>query len=264
MKGMDIMVNANMKVNVSDELLMVENLVVRVEDKEIIHGLDIRVGRGETHIIMGKNGSGKSSLLNAMVKNPKYSITDGDIRICGESILEKSVAQVAQMGLFLSFQNAPAIAGLSISTLLKNSVNSVRRVNGKNPLSAPEYFRLAKEYCDILEIPQEWLKRGVNVGFSGGEKKRISMLEMLFLEPKIALLDEPDSGVDTDSVEVIARAVKYQKEKGTSFVIVSHYPKLIDLCQPEFVHIMQDGKIIENGGIELANRVMSEGFKIEG
>ena len=253
----------NDMVNLSDELLVVENLCVQVDDKEIIHGLDLCVGRGETHIIMGKNGSGKSSFLNAMVKNPKYSITNGDIRLGGETILEKTVAQVAQMGLFLSFQNAPAIAGLSISTLLKNSVNSIRRARGEQVLSAPEYFRLAKEYCKMLEIPQEWLKRGVNVGFSGGEKKRISMLEMLFLEPKVALLDEPDSGVDTDSVEIIARAVAYQKSKGTAFVIVSHYPKLIDLCKPEFVHIMRDGRIVEDGGMELANRILTEGFGTE-
>ena len=246
--------------NLSNELMVVENVSVSVEDKQVVSGLNLRIGCGETHVIMGKNGSGKSSFLNALVKNPKYSIVDGDVRVNGNTILDKSVAEVAQMGVFLSFQSAPAIAGLSISTLLKNSVNSIRRARNEKVLSAPEYFRLAKEYCDLLEIPQDWLKRAVNVGFSGGEKKRVSMLEMLFLEPKIALLDEPDSGVDMDSVNVIAKAVAYQKAKGTSFLIVSHYPKLISLSQPEFVHIMRDGRIVEEGGMELANRVLDSGF----
>ncbi len=241
-------------------MLEIKNLKVSVDEKQILNGVNLSVGPSETHILMGKNGSGKSSLLSTIVKNPKYKIDGGDICFCGESIAEKSVCDVARAGIFLSFQNAPAISGLSISMLLKNSVNSVRKARGEQVLTAPEYFKLAQEYCNLLEIPNDWLKRQVNLGFSGGEKKKISMLEMLFLKPKLALLDEPDSGVDVDAVNIIAKAIDYLKPFGTSFLIVSHYEKLISLSKPNFVHIMQDGKIVESGDVTLAQKILKNGF----
>ncbi|MBR1544637.1 MAG: Fe-S cluster assembly ATPase SufC [Alphaproteobacteria bacterium] len=241
-------------------MLDIKNLKVNVDEKQILNGVDLHIGSGETHILMGKNGSGKSSLLNTVVKNPKYKISGGDILFLGESILEKSVSDVAKSGIFLSFQNPPAISGLSVSTLLKNSVNSVRAARGEKPLTAPEYFKLADEYCKVLEIPKDWLKRQVNVGFSGGEKKKLSMLEMLFLQPKLALLDEPDSGVDVDAVNIIAKAIDYLRPLGVSFLIVSHYEKLISLSKPNFVHVMQDGKIVKTGDIILAEKIIKQGF----
>ncbi len=241
-------------------MLKVQNLKVIVEEKQVIDDLNLDIGPNETHIIMGKNGSGKSSFLNTIVKNPKYKIIGGSIFFNNLDLKDKSVYEIAQSGIFLSFQNAPAISGLSISMLLKHSVNSIRVARGEKPLTAPEYFKLVDEYCSVLDIPKDWLKRQVNVGFSGGEKKRLSMLEMLFLNPKLALLDEPDSGVDTDSVNIIAKAIDYQKVKGTSFIIVSHYPKLISLSKPNFVHIMECGKIVKTGDILLAEEIDKQGF----
>ena len=241
-------------------MLDVKNLKVNVGDKQILNGVNLNIGVGETHILMGKNGSGKSSFLNAIVKNPKYKIVDGNILFLGENLADKSVSDVARMGVFLSFQNPPAISGLSVSTLLKNSVNSVRGTRGEKVLSAPEYFKSLDEYCKLLEIPNEWMKRPVNLGFSGGEKKKLSMLEMLFLKPKLALLDEPDSGVDVDAVNIIIRAIDYLKQFNVSFLIVSHYEKLISLSKPDYVHIMKDGEIVKNGDETLAKKIIKQGF----
>ncbi|MGN0929724.1 MAG: Fe-S cluster assembly ATPase SufC [Alphaproteobacteria bacterium] len=239
----------------------IKNLKVNVDEKEILKGVNLSVDKGQTHIIMGVNGSGKSTLLNTIVKNPKYKIIDGNILFEGKDLADLSISEVASKGIFLSFQNPPSISGLSVSTLLKYSVNSVRRANGNTPLTAPEFFKLTDKYCQLLSIPNAWLKREVNIGFSGGEKKRLSMLEMLFLQPKLALLDEPDSGVDVDSVNIIIKAIEYLKEKGTSFMVVSHYPQLISNINPDFVHIMKNGVIIKSGDCSLAECVLKEGFE---
>ena len=239
----------------------IKNLKVNVDDKEILKGVNLCVEKGQIHIIMGVNGSGKSSLLNTIIKNPKYKVIGGSIVFDGADLSGLSISEVADKGIFLSFQNPPAISGLSVSTLLKYSVNSVRRANGQDPLSAPEFFKLSDKYCQMLSIPNAWLKREVNVGFSGGEKKRLSMLEMLFLKPKLALLDEPDSGVDVDSVNIILKAISYLREEGTSFIIVSHYQQLISNVTPDFVHIMKSGVIVKSGDCKLAECVLKDGFE---
>ncbi len=227
-------------------MLTIKDLKVGVDGREILRGVNLEIGDGETHLLMGRNGNGKSTLLNTIVKYPKYEVLGGEILFDGESLSEMSVSQIARKGIFLSFQNAPAISGLSVSTLLKNSVNSIREARGEKPLTAPEYFKLAGEYCKLLEIPSDWLKRQVNVGFSGGEKKRLSMLEMSFLQPKLALLDEPDSGVDFVGVGIIARAIKALQEKGTSFLIVSHSRDIEDIVHFDKAHFIKDG-VIEEG-----------------
>ncbi len=240
----------------------IKNLVVNVEDKQILKGVNLTVNKNTIHIIMGKNGCGKSSLLNSIVKNPVYKIQKGDIFFENKSVKKLAVYEIAQKGIFLSFQNAPAISGLSVSSLLKNAVNSIKQANGEKPITAPEYMKLVKTYSELLEIPTSWLSREVNKGFSGGEKKRLSMLEMLFLSPKLALLDEPDSGVDTESINIIIKAINYLRQKGTAFVIVSHYEKLIRNLNPDFIHIMSDGKIVKTGDISLLNIIEKEGFNI--
>ena len=240
----------------------IKNLIVNVDDKQILKGVDLKVEKNTTHIIMGKNGCGKSSLLNSIVKNPVYEITGGDIFFEKKSITKLAVYEIAQRGIFLSFQNSPAISGLSISSLLKNAVSSIKEAKGEKPLTAPEFLKLAKTYCELLEIPTAWLSREVNKGFSGGEKKRLSMLEMLFISPKLALLDEPDSGVDTESINIIIKAINYLCERGTSFIIVSHYEKLIRNINPDFIHVMNDGKIVKTGHIELLDLIEKEGFNL--
>ena len=242
-------------------MLEIKNLRVAADGKEILKGLDLKIAGGETHVIMGRNGSGKSTLLSAIAKNPKYQVTGGRIAFAGRDLKDMGAAEVAGAGIFLSFQNAPAIAGLSVSTLLKHAANSVRRARDEAPLSAPEFFRLADEYCKLLEIPQAWLKREVNAGFSGGEKKRLSMLEMLFLKPRLAMLDEPDSGVDVDAMNIIARAIDSAKGWGAAVLIVSHYARLIKLVSPQFVHVMHGGAITKSGGPDLAQAIEKEGFK---
>jgi Fe-S cluster assembly ATP-binding protein len=241
-------------------MLEIKNLRVSAEGKEILRGVDLRIGAGETHVIMGRNGSGKSTLLGAIAKNPKYSIAGGSIVFCGKDLAGMDAAGVAGAGIFLSFQNAPAIPGLSVSTLLKHAANAVRRARGEEALSAPEFFRLADEHCKFLGIPGGWLKREVNAGFSGGEKKRLSMLEMLFLRPKLAMLDEPDSGVDVDAIDIIGRAIGRAKDWGSAVLVVSHYARLINLAEPQSVHVMRDGRIAESGGPDLAAAIDREGF----
>lgn len=241
-------------------MLIIKDLFVDVDNTSVLNGVNLQVNDSETHVIMGVNGSGKSSLLNTIVKNPRYSIKKGQIFFDDVDLAPLSIDEVAKKRIFISFQNPPFVPGLSISNLLKYSVNSIRRANGINPLTAPEFFKSLKEFCSFLDIPYDWVKRDVNLGFSGGEKKRISMLEMLFLEPKLALLDEPDSGVDVDSVNIIIKAIDFLKKKGTAFIIVSHYHQLISSIDVDFVHILKSGHIVKSGDKSLAFDILNQGF----
>ncbi|MDR1009484.1 MAG: Fe-S cluster assembly ATPase SufC [Rickettsiales bacterium] len=237
-------------------MLDIENLHVSVDGKEILKGVDLHISPSETCVIMGRNGSGKSTLANAILKNPRYEITKGSLRFAGRDMTNEPTAAIAAAGVFFAQQHAPAIEGLPVSTLLKNAVNSTR----ETPMPAPEFFKRAKEYCAMLKIPDAWLARDMNVGFSGGEKKRLACLEMLFLEPKLCILDEPDSGVDISSMDMIIEAIKHRQSTGSSFIVISHYARLIDAVKPDKVHLMSEGKIVKSGTHALAKLIEKEGF----
>jgi len=217
---------------------------------EILRGVDLRVGAGETHVIMGRNGSGKSTLLNSIMRAPTLPAATGEAILEGANLALTSTDEIARAGVFLGLQHPPAIPGVSVATLIKHATK----------MTASEYLRKSAEACDFLGIPREWLKREVGVGFSGGEKKRLMMLEMLMISPRIALLDEPDSGVDVEAIDVILAAVKRMREAGTSFLVVSHYARLIEGLFPDRVHVMQDGKIVRSGSIEIAREIERSGF----
>jgi Fe-S cluster assembly ATP-binding protein len=227
-------------------MLEIKNLSVG----NILRGVSLSVKPGETHVIMGRNGSGKSTLLNSIMKNPAYEITGGRVLIDGEDISGLATHEIARKGVFLGLQNPPAIPGVSAANLIKHATK----------MTAGEYLKKSAEACDFLGVPREWLAREVNAGFSGGEKKRMAMLEMLMLNPRLALLDEPDSGVDVEAIDAIGRAIGRLKSAGAAFVIVSHYARLIEGLAPDFVHMMQDGKIIRSGGMDIAREVEENGF----
>ena len=240
-------------------LLTIKNLIAHAEDKKILNGVDLQIPAGETHILMGRNGSGKSTLLGAIMRSPRLSV-NGKVEFDGRDISTLPTEQIASAGIFLGPQTTPSIEGLSYSTLLKHSANALALARGEKELLAPEFFRLARENCALLGIPEGWLARHVGEGFSGGEKKRLQMLLMLFFKPRLAMLDEPDSGVDVEAIEVIAKAVKHLAALGTSFLIVSHYDRLIKAIAPHKVHVMQDGLITRTGGPELAAEIDTKGF----
>jgi len=243
-------------------MLEIKNISVNVADNgvEILHNINLNIKDSEIHFLLGKNGSGKSSLAMSLVGNEKYKISSGSVLINGEDLLKMSIEERVHKGLFLSYQNPISIDGLSFSVFLKYAVNSVRRGRGLNPLNAYNFFKLLEKYCDMLSIPNDWIKRDVNVGFSGGEKKKMEMLQMLLLEPKYAILDEPDSGVDVDAIKSVISAVNFCKTNlQTSFIIISHYDKLLTL-NPDSVHILSNGCIIKTGGVEIAKQIQENGF----
>ncbi len=244
-------------------MLEIKNLFVNVTDDntEILHDINLNINSSEIHFLLGKNGSGKSSLAMSLVGSDKYKISSGSILLDEKNLLDMTVDERVHNGLFLSYQNPIAIDGLSFSVFLKYAVNSVRNGRGLTPLNAYKFFQLVEKYSDLLSIPSDWLKRDLNVGFSGGEKKKMEMLQLLLLEPKYAILDEPDSGVDVDAVKSIISAVNFCKaEFKTSFLIISHYDKLLNL-DLDYVHVLSNGKMIKTGGVEIARQVQESGFE---
>jgi Fe-S cluster assembly ATP-binding protein len=245
-------------------MLEIKNLFVNLfeNNSEIIHDFSFDVSSREMHFLIGMNGSGKSSVSLALVGSEKYKISSGKVLVNGKNLLKMSIDERVHNGLFLSYQNPIAIDGLSYSVFLKHSVNSVRVARGLKAFNAPDFFAYVERYCKILSIPNDWLKRNLNVGFSGGEKKKMEMLQMMLLEPKFAILDEPDSGVDIDAINSIIAAVKFCRDEfETAFVIITHYEKLLDKLGADFVHILSDGSIVKTGRIELAKHIQKSGFE---
>ena len=240
--------------------LSVKNLHVSVDGKEILRGIDLEVGEGEVHAVMGPNGSGKSTLSYVLSGREGYDVTDGEVLFQGENLLEMEPHERAAAGVYLAFQYPVEIPGVSNLTFLKTAVNSVRARRGQEELDAIKFLKYAREKGEILEMKDELLKRSVNVGFSGGEKKRNEIFQMAMLEPSLAILDETDSGLDIDALRVVAEGVNKLRTPDRSMIVITHYQRLLDHIVPDFVHVLAKGKFVANGGKELALELEKEGY----
>jgi Fe-S cluster assembly ATP-binding protein len=243
-------------------MLKINNLNVQLEEekKKILTGVDLEIGAGEVHAIMGPNGSGKSTLSYVLSGKNGYEITEGSATFEGTEILDLSPNERASLGIFLAFQYPVEIPGVGNMTFLRTALNSQRKSRGIEELSAAEFLRIVREKAKTLKIDAEMLKRSVNVGFSGGEKKRNEILQMAVLEPKMCILDETDSGLDVDAMKLVAEGVNALRSKNRSFLVITHYQRLLDHIVPDVVHIMADGKIIKSGGADLALEVENNGY----
>ncbi|MEP1744134.1 MAG: Fe-S cluster assembly ATPase SufC [Kangiellaceae bacterium] len=241
-------------------MLSINNLQAKVEDKDILKGLSLEVKPGEIHAIMGPNGSGKSTLGYVLSGREGYEVTGGTATLNGEEILDLDADERAKKGLFLAFQYPVEIPGVSNMEFLKASVDAVRDYQGKEALDTVSFMKLAREKCQAVNLDPNFLKRGVNEGFSGGEKKRNEIMQMMLLEPSLCILDETDSGLDIDALQVVANGVNACRDEKRSFIIVTHYQRLLDFIVPDKVHVLSDGKIIKSGGKELALELEEKGY----
>ena len=241
-------------------MLEIKNLHASVEDKEILKGVDLEIGPGEIHAVMGPNGAGKSTLAAVLTGRPGYTVTGGSVTFCGKDLLAMAPEERAWAGLFLSFQYPIEIPGVTITAFMKAAVNAKRRANGLEELKAGEFLKLQKEKMAFLKMKPEFAKREVNVGFSGGEKKRNEIFQMAMLDPSLSILDETDSGLDVDALKIVADGVNALRSPQKSAIIVTHYHKLLEYVQPDFVHVLKDGRIVKTGGRELIDAIESEGF----
>jgi Fe-S cluster assembly ATP-binding protein len=243
-------------------MLDIKNLHVKLEeeDKRILKGVDLRVKAGEVHAIMGPNGSGKSTLSYVLAGKGGYEVTEGSASLMGADLLEMEPEDRAAAGLFLAFQYPVEIPGVGNMTFLRTAVNAQRKARGEDELNAADFLRLVREKAKALNIDAEMLKRPVNVGFSGGEKKRNEILQMAMLEPKMCILDETDSGLDVDAMKLVAEGVNALRGPDRAFLVITHYQRLLDHIKPDVVHIMADGRIVQSGGPELALEVEHNGY----
>lgn len=241
-------------------MLKIKNLHANVEGKEILKGINLEVNRGEVHAIMGPNGSGKSTLANVLSGNENYEVTSGEVLFDGENLLDLSIEDRAREGLFLAFQYPIEIAGISNATFLKTALNEKRKYYNQTELSAKEFFDEIDKKSKILNMDKTLLQRAVNQGFSGGEKKRNEIFQMLMLNPKLALLDETDSGLDIDALRIVSQGVNTFRSKDNAVILVTHYQRLLDYIVPDFVHVLYKGKIIKSGTKELALELEEKGY----
>ena len=244
----------------NDILLKIEGLRARVEDKEILKGVDLTVRRGETHVVMGPNGAGKSTLSSVLAGKPQYTVTDGAVTFMGRDLLKMSPEERSWAGIFLSFQYPVEIPGVSITNFMKTAVNSRRKALGEDPLTAAAFLKLMKEKMALVQMKQEFAKREVNVGFSGGEKKRNEIFQMAMLEPVLSILDETDSGLDVDALRIVAEGVNTLKTPEKATIVITHYQRLLDYIVPDIVHVLKDGKIVRTAGRELVSQIEEYGY----
>lgn len=246
-------------------MLSIENLCVSVGDKPILKGIDIQINSGEVHAIMGPNGSGKSTLSHVLSGKSGYTITKGSVRYAGQDLLQMAPEIRAREGVFLAFQYPIEIPGVSNIYLLKAALNSIRKHQGLEELDAMDFLTLVKDKIKLLQMEENFLYRAVNDGFSGGEKKRNEILQASVLEPKLCVLDETDSGLDIDALKVVAEGINSLRSAERSFLIITHYQRLLDYVKPDFVHVLADGQIIKSAGPELALELEANGYQwIEG
>lgn len=241
-------------------MLQIKDVYASVEEKDILKGISLSVNAGEVHAIMGPNGAGKSTLASIIAGKEEFELTKGHITIDGEDITELDAEERAHKGVFLSFQYPVEIPGVSVTNFIKTAINENRKAKGLKDMPASEMLKKIKEKADLLEIDRKFLSRSLNVGFSGGEKKRNEIFQMAMLEPKLAILDETDSGLDIDALKVVANGVNKLKNKDNAVIVIKHYQRLLDYIVPDFVHVIMDGKIVKSGTKQLAYELEEKGY----
>nr|WP_315220240.1 Fe-S cluster assembly ATPase SufC [uncultured Flavobacterium sp.] len=241
-------------------MLSIQNLHASIGDKEILKGINIEVKAGEVHAIMGPNGSGKSTLSAVIAGNENYEVTDGAVFLDGEDLADLAPEERAHKGVFLSFQYPVEIPGVSVTNFMKTAINETRKANGQAEMPANEMLKVIREKSELLEIDRKFLSRSLNEGFSGGEKKRNEIFQMAMLEPKLAILDETDSGLDIDALRIVANGVNKLKSEKNAIIVITHYQRLLDYIVPDFVHVLYNGRIVKSGGKELAYELEEKGY----
>ena len=241
-------------------MLQIKNLHASVEDKEILKGINLEVKAGEVHAIMGPNGSGKSTLASVIAGKEEFEVTEGEVILEGENLEDVAPENRAHKGVFLSFQYPVEIPGVSVTNFMKTAINEGRKAKGLEDMPANEMLKLIREKSEMLEIDRKFLSRSLNEGFSGGEKKRNEIFQMAMLEPKLAILDETDSGLDIDALRIVANGVNKLKSKDNAIIVITHYQRLLDYIVPDFVHVLHNGKIVKSGGKELALELEEKGY----
>jgi len=241
-------------------MLEIKNLHASIGGKEILKGIDLTINDGETHAIMGPNGSGKSTLSAVLAGNPMYEVTAGTAHFNGKDLLAMKPEERAWEGLFLSFQYPVEIPGVSMTNFLRVAINEKRKYHGLSELKTTEFLKLMNEKRSIVELDSKFTRRSVNEGFSGGEKKRNEIFQMAMLEPRLAILDETDSGLDVDALRIVAEGVNKLKKEDTSIIVITHYERLLDIIRPDIVHVLYDGRIVLTAGAELAKEIEAKGY----
>ena len=241
-------------------MLKIKNIHAKIEDKAILNGIDLEIKAGEIHAIMGPNGSGKSTLASVITGKEEYEVTDGQILFENEDLEEVSPEERAHKGIFMSFQYPIEIPGITTTNFVKTAINETRKARGEDDMPAKDMLKMLREKCDLLNIDQKFLSRSINDGFSGGEKKRNEIFQMAMLEPKLAILDETDSGLDIDALKIVANGVNKLKSQDNAVVVITHYQRLLDYIVPDYVHVLFDGKIVKSGTKDLAHELEEKGY----
>ena len=241
-------------------MLKIKNIHAKIEDKGILKGINLEIKAGEIHAIMGPNGSGKSTLASVITGKEEYEVTEGEILFENEDLEEVSPEERAHKGIFMSFQYPIEIPGITTTNFIKTAINETRKARGENDMPAKDMLKMLREKCDLLDIDQKFLSRSINDGFSGGEKKRNEIFQMAMLEPKLAILDETDSGLDIDALKIVANGVNKLKSQDNAVLVITHYQRLLDYIVPDYVHVLFDGKIVKSGTKDLAHELEKKGY----